>query len=64
MELAEKARAADPGFPIVLMTGHVQEEAQARIAHGDFDVLRKPFEPHQLLAAIAATLEQRRYRAR
>ncbi len=52
-ELMPALRAACPGAPIVLTSGHDEEEALLRIgepAHSAF--LQKPFTPDELLAAL------------
>jgi CheY-like chemotaxis protein len=48
--LARRLRAIRPGLPILLATGYSDAAVNVR---GDFPILRKPYEIHQLSQAIA-----------
>ena len=50
LSLARHLRAARPGLPILLASGY--SDAAINV-HGDFPILRKPYEIHQLSQAIA-----------
>ena len=50
LELAQILRKRRPELPILLATGYSDAAANAR---GDFSILRKPYEIHQLSQAIA-----------
>jgi PAS domain S-box-containing protein len=50
LSLARQLRAVRPGLPILLVTGYSDAAAAVR---GDFPILRKPYEIHQLSQAIA-----------
>lgn len=53
---AELSRRA-PELPILLMTGHTQEDLRpGELASAPVEVLHKPFGPAELEAAIARTL--------
>ncbi len=50
LSLAHHLRQAHPGLPILLATGYSEAAADVR---GDFPILRKPYEIHELSEAIA-----------
>ncbi|QDW38282.1 PAS domain S-box protein [Bradyrhizobium sp. KBS0727] len=50
LDLARRLRAIRPDLPILLATGYSNAAASVR---GDFPILRKPYEIHQLSQAIA-----------
>jgi PAS domain S-box-containing protein len=50
LDLARRLRAIRPELPILLATGYSNAAANVR---GDFPILRKPYEIHQLSQAIA-----------
>ncbi|QDP26757.1 PAS domain-containing sensor histidine kinase [Bradyrhizobium cosmicum] len=50
LSLAHHLRQIHPGLPILLATGYSEAAADAR---GDFPILRKPYEIHELSEAIA-----------
>lgn len=58
LALAERLRLLYAELPIVLMTGHSEQERRADGA--DYDVLQKPFAPATLLAALARATASRR----
>jgi CheY-like chemotaxis protein len=51
--LARRLRKIRPDLPILLATGYSHAAAEAR---GDFPILRKPYEIHQLADAIGGLL--------
>jgi len=54
-QIAKKAREADPGFPIVYMSGaHAEEWASKGVPNSI--MLAKPFAPAQLVTAISQLL--------
>ena len=50
LSLARHLKAVRPGLPILLATGYSDAAMNVR---GDFPILRKPYEIHQLSQAIA-----------
>jgi DNA-binding LytR/AlgR family response regulator len=50
LSLARQLRAMRPRLPILLATGYSDAAVNVR---GDFPILRKPYEIHQLSQAIA-----------
>lgn len=59
-DLARAAMAADPALNVILCTGFSEHiDAESARAMGVRYFLRKPFDSHELLAALAAVLEQR-----
>ncbi len=52
VELAREVRSRMPDLPVVLATGYSDEILSG--AGSGFEVLRKPYDPHSLAAAIAA----------
>jgi two-component system cell cycle sensor histidine kinase/response regulator CckA len=53
LALAEAAREARPGLPVVFMSGHLAvSEARRRIRKADAPLLAKPFTTTQLERAI------------
>ena len=51
LHLARRLREIRPNLPVLLATGYSEAAADAR---GDFPILRKPYEIHQLSQAIAS----------
>lgn len=55
--LIERARALDPGLPVVAITGYPSAESARRCRElGISAYVRKPFAPETLLAAVVAAL--------
>jgi CheY-like chemotaxis protein len=55
LEVARRARAARPGLPVMLITGHGSPDVLAEAAAAGVDrVLLKPFTPNELIEAAAA----------
>jgi DNA-binding LytR/AlgR family response regulator len=50
LKLAHRLKEIRPHLPILLATGYSEAAANVR---GDFPILRKPYEIHQLSQAIA-----------
>jgi len=50
LALARRLRQMRPGLPILLATGYSDAAVNMR---GDFPILRKPYEIHELSRAIA-----------
>ncbi|HMC65821.1 MAG TPA: response regulator, partial [Gemmataceae bacterium] len=50
LALARRLREIRPNLPVLLATGYSDAAANVR---GDFPILRKPYEIHQLSKAIA-----------
>jgi CheY-like chemotaxis protein len=50
LALARRLRESRPSLPVLLATGYSDAAANVR---GDFPILRKPYEIHQLSQAIA-----------
>ncbi|MFT3759569.1 PAS-domain containing protein [Thauera sp.] len=57
-ELARRARMLRPTLPILLITGYTSERPEGGDAAAQLPVLRKPFEPPALAAALAALAMQ------
>jgi signal transduction histidine kinase/ActR/RegA family two-component response regulator len=57
--LARRLREQRPGLPVVLITGF----SNTPMADGEFNVLRKPCAPAELLAALQAAIAQARGRS-
>ena len=56
----ERARQLIPSMPVLVLSGHVQEELLRRgIATGRYAFLSKPFSTQQLLASVAQVLGSR-----
>jgi CheY-like chemotaxis protein len=56
-ELIQRIAQRFPGIPVLVCSGHLQEELVRRqIADGRFDFLAKPFRPEELIARVAASL--------
>jgi CheY-like chemotaxis protein len=56
-EMIECVSARFPGIPVLVCSGHVEEELVRRqIAEGSFDFLAKPFRPEELVNRAAALL--------
>ncbi|ENO78065.1 PAS-domain containing protein [Thauera sp. 63] len=53
-ELAQRARALRPALPILLVTGYARELPAGDDAAAGIPVLRKPFDPPALAAALAS----------
>ncbi|NJM09076.1 response regulator [Candidatus Gracilibacteria bacterium] len=60
LELAARARAADPAIGIIIMTGHASMETlHESVQRGAADYLFKPFELDELRAAVDQALQKR-----
>lgn len=58
VELAEKIREEKPSMPIIFVTGNVEQRMLARIAQlPHAALLRKPYEPREILLKIRETLD-------
>ena len=57
-ELAHRARQLRPDLPILLLTGYMRAEVEADATLAAIPVLRKPFDPPALVAALRALLPQ------
>ena len=56
----ERAKALAPSMPVLVCSGHVQEELLRRgIATGRYAFLSKPFSAQQLLASVTQVLGSR-----
>jgi signal transduction histidine kinase len=55
-DVARLVRAEDSQLPVIVVTGYAESETLDSIAGPQVSVLRKPFESHQLLRAIADML--------
>jgi signal transduction histidine kinase/ActR/RegA family two-component response regulator len=56
-ELIQRIAQRFPGIPVLVCSGHLQEELVRRqIADGRFAFLAKPFRPEELVARVAALL--------
>jgi two-component system, cell cycle sensor histidine kinase and response regulator CckA len=56
--LVEGFRGLNPEAPVLVCTGHVDEELVRRgVAEGELSLLRKPFRPPELVATVAALLK-------
>ena len=56
----ERARELAPSMPVLVCSGHVQEELLRRgIATGRYAFLSKPFSAQQLLASVTQVLRSR-----
>jgi CheY-like chemotaxis protein len=61
----ERARELAPSMPVLVCSGHVQEELLRRgIATGRYAFLSKPFTTQQLLASVAQVLGSRSHESR
>ena len=59
LELQRRARTAYPNLPVILISGHVDEEVRGRaLRQGALDFLYKPFDGEELLSAIDRALKQ------
>ena len=59
LEVAEKFGARSPGLPVVFMSGYFEEYlADSAAQLGDRPMLRKPFSPDALIAAVEGALAQ------
>ncbi|MEI4472631.1 sigma-54-dependent transcriptional regulator [Frigidibacter sp. MR17.24] len=59
----EQLRAADPGLPVILLSGHADVPvAVEAMRTGAFDLLEKPYSAEHLVAAIDRAVERRRLR--
>jgi DNA-binding response OmpR family regulator len=54
--LAERMLAIQPGLPVLLISGSMEEELQERILRAGWPFLPKPFTPAALLAAVQALI--------
>lgn len=59
LTVAQDARQATPGLPIVFISGHAHREAIDAAHLSDAQLLRKPFLSHELNAAIRRCLDGR-----
>ena len=57
-ELAQRARLLRPSLPILLLTGYTRAAVEADATLAAIPVLRKPFDPPALVAALRALLPQ------
>ena len=58
-ELIARIAQRYPGIPVLICSGHLQEELVRRqIAEGSFEFLAKPFRPDELVERIAALLSR------
>ncbi|GGG93436.1 sigma-54-dependent Fis family transcriptional regulator [Glycocaulis albus] len=56
--LLDEIRAADPGLPVIVISGHgTIETAVAAIRKGAYDFIEKPFKSDKLLLTVARALE-------
>jgi DNA-binding response OmpR family regulator len=54
-DLVAEIRALRPDMPIILATGHVEQEVRDRFGHDPrLQILAKPFQPEALVAALKA----------
>lgn len=64
-EVLETVKTAFPDTEVVMMTGYATvSDAVAAMRLGAFDYLEKPFDPDDVLLAVARALEHRRQRLR
>ena len=54
--LAREARTLAPGLPVVFVTGYADTDAIEEAAGHEAVILRKPFQPEELLSAMAKAL--------
>ncbi len=57
-ELADRVRAAQPGVPILFMSGYSPKQVNVDPAEYDADFLEKPFAPAELEQRVRALLER------
>jgi two-component system cell cycle sensor histidine kinase/response regulator CckA len=57
-ELAQRLRATHPGLPVLIESGAARDGAACVIAGGPTAVLLKPFDPDELVRAIARLVER------
>lgn len=63
LQLLQAVRRMDAEIPVILITGHGDEETAIGAVHeGAFDYLRKPFSLRALLASLSRAEERRRLR--
>ena len=63
MQVLGALRAQDPSVPVLMLTAHGSERvAVAAMKAGAFDYLPKPFDPDELVLAVARGVETRRLR--
>ena len=56
----ERLKAADPGLPVIVVTGNTDaERARATLAGGAFDYVAKPFDLEALASILAAAVVYR-----
>ena len=56
----ERLKAADPGLPVIVVTGNTDaERARATLAGGAFDYVTKPFDLEALASILAAAVVYR-----
>jgi len=58
-DFAERVRTARPGLPVVFMSGYPEPGAKGGLAEG-LVLLRKPFSPDELVAALRRAVGSRR----
>ena len=59
LELQRRVRVESPGLPVILISGHVDEQVRERaLGSGAVAFLYKPFDGEELLRAIQRALEQ------
>jgi two-component system nitrogen regulation response regulator NtrX len=63
IELLDEIKRADPGLPVVVISGHgTIETAVAAIRKGAYDFIEKPFKSDKLLVTVERALETSRLR--
>ncbi|MEQ8405267.1 MAG: sigma-54 dependent transcriptional regulator [Oceanicaulis sp.] len=63
IELLDEIKKADPGLPVVVISGHgTIETAVAAIRKGAYDFIEKPFKSDKLLVTVERALETTRLR--
>ncbi|MGJ3232373.1 MAG: sigma-54-dependent transcriptional regulator [Oceanicaulis sp.] len=63
IELLDEVKKADPGLPVVVISGHgTIETAVAAIRKGAYDFIEKPFKSDKLLVTVERALETSRLR--
>ncbi len=59
LEILKDIKRDRPSVPVIVVSGyHSAEVAQDALRYGAVDYLPKPFDPRQILAAVAAALPQ------
>lgn len=63
IELLDEVKKADPGLPVVVISGHgTIETAVAAIRKGAYDFIEKPFKSDKLIVTVERALETSRLR--